>query len=179
VTSADQGAWSFATARVPSQFSAAVDPLAPNAEHALGHDATLCGIAGENVTVYRHLFHPGDASACPACRELAAAAPTQPSGQERLHNKVLAATPGQVRDELIDALRTGARIRLWIEGPAKGLAKHYARLDQIVEGGPAVAAALRTDDRIGLAKVDHDCWQFIIVLPHDDPPVIARAAAEK
>lgn len=179
MTSAGQAEWSFATARVPSQFAAAVDPSAPDTEHALGHGETLCGIAEAKVEVYRHLFRSGGASACPACRDLAAAAPTQPSGQERLHDAVLAADPGQLRDEVIGALRQGAMIRLWMGGPAEGLAKHYARLDEIVEGSAAVAAALRTGERVGLAKVDHGSWQFIIVLPHDGPPVIGRAAAQR
>jgi len=87
--------------------------------------------------------------------------------------------PGQVRDERIYALWRGARIRLWIEGPAASLAKHYASLDQIIEDGSAEAAALYTDERIGLARVDHGRWQFVVVLPHAGPPLVARAAGNQ
>ncbi|GIG03261.1 hypothetical protein Cci01nite_83540 [Catellatospora citrea] len=170
--------WSFATAREPSRFGAAIARSERETEHALGDEgATLCGVAEQAVDAHRHFFRPGHPSACPVCRERAAAAPTQPSGQERLYDIIQAAASGPVRAELSSALQRGANIRLWIYGPARGLAEHYARLDEIVEGGPAVAEALNVDGSIGLATVDHGRWQFVIVLPDNGPPLIARAAA--
>jgi hypothetical protein len=178
MTSADRDGWSFATAREPARFAAARQPLSPDVEHAIGGDETLCGIPGEQVDVYRHLFRPDGESACARCQEKAAAAPTERCAGERLHDLALTAAEGPMRDELIDALRQGADITLWINGPAASLAKHYAMLDQIVEGREPVVAALRTNDSIGLARVIHGSWQFIVVLPSKGRPNIARATAD-
>jgi hypothetical protein len=179
VTSADQEGWSFATARVPAEFGAAVRPLTPGVEHAWGGEETLCGLVEDQVELYRHLFDREGDSACPTCRQQADAAPTRPCGQERLHDRVLAAAAGPLREELLDALRRGAEIKLWINGPAVGLAKHYAPLDRIVEGGPAMVAALSVNGSVGLATVEHGPWQFIVVLPDHQPPLIARATADR
>ncbi|MGW0215807.1 hypothetical protein ACWDXH_15585 [Micromonospora chokoriensis] len=175
MTSADQEGWSFAAARVPAEFGAAVCPLTAGLEHAWGGEETLCGLVEDQVELYRHLFDREDASACPTCRQQAAVAPTWPCGQERLHDRVLAAAAGPLREELLDALRRGAEIKLWINGPAAGLAKHYARLDRIVEGGPALVAALSVNGSVGLARVEHGPWQFVVVLPDKGAPLIARA----
>ncbi|MFY1617656.1 hypothetical protein [Micromonospora sp. WMMD736] len=179
MTFADQEGWSFATARVLAEFGAAVCPLTPGVEHAWGGEETLCGLVEDQVELYRHLFDREEASACPTCRQQAAVAPTRPCGQERLHDRVLAAAAGPLREELLDALRRGAEIKLWIKGPAVGLAKHYARLDRIVEGGPATVAALSVNGSVGLARVEHGPWQFIVVLPDQGPPLIARATADR
>ncbi|SCL39857.1 hypothetical protein GA0074692_5508 [Micromonospora pallida] len=84
-----------------------------------------------------------------------------------------------MREELLDALRRGAEIKLWINGPAVSLAKHYAQLDRIVEGGSAMVAALSVHGSVGLARVEHGPWQFIVVLTDHGPPLIARATAER
>jgi hypothetical protein len=178
VTSQHEG-WSFATARKPALFATAIHPPTPDVQHAYDGEESLCGISEVQLEVYRHLFAPEDTSACPICRQRAAAAPTQPCGQERLHDRVLAAAAGPIRAELLDALQRGADIRLWINGPAADLAKHYGRLDQIVEGRPAVVAALDGDASVGLARVEDGPWQFIVVLPDHGPPLIARATADR
>jgi hypothetical protein len=68
-----------------------------------------------------------------------------------------------------------ANIRSWIIAPGMQLAKHYVQIGQIVEGGgPAVAAAVRTDERIGLARVDHGPSQFLVVLPRRGPSADRR-----
>ncbi|MFC4146058.1 hypothetical protein ACFO0M_07310 [Micromonospora mangrovi] len=175
--SADQEGWSFATARVPAQFGAAVQRRQPGVQHAWGGEETLCGLTEDRVELYLHLFDHEDDSACPTCRHRAAVAPTRPCGQERLHERVLTAVAGPMRDELLDALRRGAEIKLWINGPAALLAKHHARLDRIVEGAPPLVAALAVDGPIGLARVEFGPWLFIVVMPDHGPPLIARAAA--
>ncbi|MFJ6167881.1 hypothetical protein ACIQH6_22360 [Micromonospora orduensis] len=179
MTSADQKGWSFATARVPTQFGAAIHPLTPAVQHAWGDEETLCGLVEDQIELYRHLFDREDASSCPTCRQQAAAAPTEPCGQERLHDRLLAAGAGPMREDLLDALRQGAEIKLWINGPATSLAKHYAQLDRIVEGSPALIAALSVNRSVGLARVEHGPWQFIVVLPDHGPPLIARAPADR
>lgn len=171
--------WSFATAREPTQFGLAVVRAAPQVQHAYGGEGTLCGIPERRIEVYLTLFDSEDASSCQSCRQRAATAPTQPCGQERLHARVLTAVAEPVREELSAALRRGADIKLWITGPAASLAKHYARLDRIVEGGPAVVAALDVSPTVGLARVEHGRWEFIVVLPDQGPAVIARARADQ
>jgi hypothetical protein len=179
VTPADREGWSFAAARVPAEFAAAVYPPTPELEHALGNTVTLCGIAEEHVVVYRHLFAPETASACPICRQQAASAPLKPCVQERLHELVLAADAGPMRESLLDALRQGAEITFWINGPAASLARYYVQLDQIGEGSAAVVAALSTNEPVGLAKVEHRHGQFIVVLPEQEPPQIAHATSDQ
>ncbi|WP_068904614.1 hypothetical protein [Planomonospora sphaerica] len=102
--------------------------------------------------LHRHRFRPDDARACARCSELAAAAPTVPSSQERLHDEVLTSAPGPLRTRLLDALRNGAAITMWVRGPADKLA-FYVRLDRITDGAAAVKALLATRDRLGLARV--------------------------
>jgi hypothetical protein len=148
-------------------------------QHAWAGEETLCGLAEDQIRSYRHLFDREDASACPTCRQQAAVAPTQSCEQERLHDRVLAAAAGPMREELLDALRRGADIKLWINGPAVSLGKHYARLDRIVEGGPAMVAALGVHGSVGLARAEHGPWQFIVVLPDHGPPLIARATDDR
>ncbi|MBO4209210.1 hypothetical protein [Micromonospora echinofusca] len=177
MTHADREGWSFATAREPARFGLAVARTGPDLPHAYGGPGTLCGIPGHRVEVYLSLFDTEDASACPSCRQRAAAAPTRPCAQERLHDRVLAAGAGPVREDLLAALRQGAAVPLWISGPAAGLARHYARLDRLVEGGPAVVAALKVDTSVGLARVAHEGGEFVVVLPDEGSAVVARATA--
>lgn len=179
VSIADHGGWSFDVAREPAQFAAAVDRASPGVEHALGDGQTLCRIPARTLTVYRHLFRSDHAAACPACRLHAAAVPTRPCVQERLHDRVLTADPGSIRDELLAALRRGAPVKIWVNGPGTTLGQHYGRAGQIVEGGPAVVAAWSTNQRIGIARVATDDCQFVVVLPDEGPPSIARAALDR
>lgn len=78
---------------------------------------------------------------------------------------------------MLNALRQGAEIRLWINGPAVTLAKHYIPLDRIIEGGSAVVDALAVGGSVGLARVQHEQWEYVVVLPDGGPPLIARATA--
>lgn len=96
--------------------------------------------------------------------------------QERLHDEILAADPGPLRDELVDALRCGADIPLWINGPALRI-KIYAKLENVIHGSERIAAMLNATDRIGIARVVSGPWVFIVVLPATGHPVIARAIA--
>jgi hypothetical protein len=80
-----------------------------------------------------------------------------------------------MRDELLAALRRGARVRLWINGRSVDLAKFYARIDELTEGAGPAAEAFASAATIGLANVEHDLWRFLVVLPEgDDPPIVAR-----
>jgi hypothetical protein len=168
--------WSFASAREPASFTAARDSGATQTVHAWDPPASLCGIPEERVLVIRSLFWPGSAGACPVCSERAAAAPTVPSAQERLHDKVLAAAPGPLRDRLLDALRRGARITLGVNGPADQVAC-YARPDSITTGAEAVGDLLRSGGRLGVERVSDSSGEFVVVLPEHGAPVIAFAAS--
>jgi hypothetical protein len=144
-------------------------------EHAFEPPATLCGIPEEQIIVYRHLFRPGGIRACPRCREQAAAAPAVPCAQERLHDRVLTAAPGPLRAQLLDALRSGAKITTWITGPASQVAR-YAAPDRITHGAEAVQDLLNSGDRIGIARVAQPSGEFLVVLPERDAALIAFAA---
>ncbi|MER6076570.1 hypothetical protein ABT187_49555 [Streptomyces sp. NPDC001817] len=104
--------WYFATAREAARFGAGRLGGVTGVEHAMAGSGTLCGVPEREVTRYRHLFDPAGPQACPRCREKAEAAPTQPCAQERLHNALQAAAPGEARDDLLAALRRGARVGL-------------------------------------------------------------------
>jgi hypothetical protein len=167
--------WSFAAAREPARFGAGVDAGVPDVEHAMAGNGTLCGIPEGQVTRYRHLFEPRRGRACPPCRRQADAAPTRPGAQERLHRLVKDAAPGEARDDLVAALAQGARVALWLRGPATDLARHYARSEALTEGVGPVAEAFRTATTIGLARVESGSWIFLVVLPQDGGrPLIAR-----
>ncbi len=127
--------------------------------------------------MYRSLFEAGGVRACPGCVERAAAAPTEPCEQERLHDLVLAAADGPLRDRLVAVLRQGAEITMWVNGGGESVGKHYARLDRVVEGAEALAAALRTPGRVGVARVVDDGGEFIVVLPGEGSPAIGWATA--
>ena len=167
--------WSFATAREPARFGAGERNGVPGVEHAMADGGTLCGISEDQVTCYRHLFRPQDPRACPQCRQRADAAPTQPSAQERLHHLVQAAAPGEARDELLTLLVKGAKVALWLHGPAETLARHYARLDALTEGAGPATEAFGAATTIGLARVESSSWSFLVVLPEDSGrPLVAR-----
>ncbi|MEU5160269.1 hypothetical protein AB0G74_11755 [Streptomyces sp. NPDC020875] len=163
------------TAREPAWFAACQVNGAPGVDHAAGPRGTLCGIAARCVTYYLHLFEPEALQSCRRCRHLAENTPPGPSVQERLHNRVLAATGGPARDDLLAALRRGAAVTLWIDGPARSLTRSYAALDELSEGKEPAARTLLAAETIGLARVEADPWRFLVVLPGDGtPPLVAR-----
>ncbi|MFE6666353.1 hypothetical protein ACFVFH_22685 [Streptomyces sp. NPDC057697] len=167
--------WSFATAREPARFGACEVNGVPGVEHAVGARGTLCGISERHTTRYSHLFDPGALQSCRRCRQQAEAAPTEPCGQERLHDKVQGAAQGQARDDLLAALRRGAKVALWISGPSASLAKHYAKVDELTDGAGPAAEAFAAATTIGLARVEDGPWRFIVVLPEDGgSPLVAR-----
>jgi hypothetical protein len=178
----DRPGWSFETAREPTRFAAGITSTRParptgspdDLEHAVNGNTTLCGIPVAKVVIVRHLFTRTHAPACPRCAELDAEAPRQPCTQERLHDLIQAATPGQLRDDLAAALTRGAEITQWIYGPAPSLAKHTP-LDHLTEGQATVRAALQRPGRVGVAQVLHGPWHSIVILREAEPPLIARA----
>lgn len=171
----DGKGWSFASAREPARFPAAENRGSPQAEHAFRSPATLCGIPEQQVNLYRHLFRPGNIRACPRCCEQAAAAPATPCAQERLHDSVLTAAPGLLRARLLDTLRNGAEISIWVNGPASAIAPH-AHPGRITDGAEAARELLATHDRIGIARVPQPSGEFIVLLPQHADPVITFAA---
>ncbi|MFC0546066.1 hypothetical protein [Kutzneria chonburiensis] len=168
--------WSFATARVPATFAAAIDEQA-NIEHAAGDGQTLCGLDLARMEIYRHLFGGRSTPNCPDCAAAVAAAPTEPSYQERLHDRVLAAEPSRLRDDLLAALRGGAELRLGINGPAAGITRHYAQLDRLAEGRETLAAALSTATRVIINEVVDGGGDFVVVQADGAPPVLGRRSA--
>lgn len=175
----DGRGWSFAAARQAARFALAMEIRGSAVEHAFDDAGTLCGIDERRVDIFRTLFSPGAEQACAACRRLAAEAPSIPSAQERLHELVAGAARGYLRDELLEALRLGADVRLWINGPGADLAKSYAGLDRLVDGRDAVAAALDGSARAGVAQVRHDLWEFVVALPEDGRPAVGRGIADE
>ncbi|MBW8485540.1 hypothetical protein [Actinomadura parmotrematis] len=77
---------------------------------------------------------------------------------------------------MLQALRTGADIGLWLKGPAEDLATRYTRLDHITEGRDALLPLLTGRDEAGLARVLQPAGEFIVVLPKNTEPAIAWAA---
>ena len=176
---ASGGTWSFATAREPTEFPAVEVEGVPGVEHAGGRGRTLCGIRGRYLKLFLHHFQPQALASCRKCRALAEAAPSRPSGQERLHDLLLQeADDGPLRTDLLAALRRGARIAIWITGPAKDLTRFYARLDQMTEGaGPAAEMLAAAGTSITLARVENADQQYLVVLPPDGGARIARGTA--
>ncbi|MFJ3876993.1 hypothetical protein ACIPW5_05995 [Streptomyces sp. NPDC090077] len=167
--------WSFATAREPARFAACEVHGAPGVDHAAGPRGTLCGIAARHTTTRLHLFEPGALQSCLRCRTRAAAAPSEPCAQERLHRRVRDAAEGAARDDLLAALLRGAEVGLWVNGPSGGLAEHYAGLDALTDGAGPAAAAFGSAASIGLARVEDGPWRFVVVLPEDGGrPLVAR-----
>ncbi len=169
--------WSFATARVAARFGACEVRGAPGVEHAGGGRGTLCGMAARCLTRHLHLFEPDALQSCRRCRRAAKDAPTQPCVQERLHERVEAAAGGRIREELLAALRGGAAVRLWINGPSADLARFHARLDELTEGAGAAGEAFTVAATAGLAVVEDGRWRFLVVLPGCGDavrPVVAR-----
>nr|BFE86973.1 hypothetical protein GCM10020093_095740 [Planobispora longispora] len=134
----------------------------------------MCGIPEVQLDVYRHLFGPDDARACPRCREEAAAASSVACVQERLHDKVLTAAPGALRTWLLDVLRNGAEIDVWISGPADRIAVH-AHADRITDGAEIVKDLLAAPAHIGIARVVQPFGEFVVLLPEHTGPIIAWA----
>ncbi|AUY53770.1 hypothetical protein C2142_38670 [Streptomyces sp. CB01881] len=174
------GAWSFATAREPAGFPAVEVEGVPGVEHAGGGSRTLCGIRGRYLKLFLHHFRPRGLASCRKCRVLAEAAPSRPCGQERLHDLLLQdAEDGPLRTDLLATLRRGARIAVWITGPAKDLARHFARLDRMTEeAGPAAEALAAAGTSVTLARVEDTDRQYLVVLPADARARIARGAAD-
>ena len=85
------------------------------------------------------------------------------------------ATPSEARDDLLAALAKGARVVLWLRGPAADLARNYAKPQTLTEGAGPAAEAFDTATTIGLARVESRSWSFLVVLPQDGSrPLIAR-----
>ncbi|MGW4892936.1 hypothetical protein ACWEQL_11855 [Kitasatospora sp. NPDC004240] len=175
-TDAPVRTWSFATAREPAEFPAVEVHGVPGVQHAGGTGRTLCGIRGRYLTWYLHLFEPQGLASCRTCRALAEAAPTEPCGQERLHDLILReADDGPLRADLLTALRRGAGIATWITGRAKDLARSHARLDRMTEeAGPAAEALAVGDTSTTLARVEDAGLLYLVVLPFDGRARIAR-----
>jgi hypothetical protein len=172
--------WSFESARVPAGFAHATELGGSKLDHAWGPGhATLCGLPEDEVEVFRHWFdarHPG---ACPRCRDLAAAAPTVPSTQEKLHDLVLTAAPGPHREQLLHILRRGAQIRSWINMSQLHVG-HYLDIGSLTDGAQQVTdlfAALAPGHQLSIARVPHHAGEFVVILPEQEPALIARAAA--
>jgi hypothetical protein len=167
--------WSFASARQSATFAAAEEEGSPQTEHAVRAGGALCGLPEEQIIIYRSMFKPNGIRACPRCRELAVSAPTVPCGQERLHDRVVTAVPGALRTQLINALQSGADIRIWINGPTIHVSR-YTHSDRITDGAEAVRDLLASQDWVSVARVAHPSGEFIVVLPQHLAPVIAFAA---
>ncbi|MFE2550105.1 hypothetical protein ACFXGI_16350 [Streptomyces sp. NPDC059355] len=146
--------WSFAAARVAARFGACEVRGAPGVEHAGGGRGTLCGMAARCLTCHLHPFEPDALRSCRRCRQAAKDAPTEPCVRERLHERVEAAAAGRIRGELLAALRRGAAVRSWINGPSADLAGFHARLDELTDGAGPAAKAFAAAATAGLAVVE-------------------------
>ncbi|MFJ7248887.1 hypothetical protein ACIQWA_31065 [Kitasatospora sp. NPDC098652] len=168
--------WSFAGARQPAHFGACTVQGEPDEpEHAaVGDDRTLCQEQPRTITRYRHPFGIRiGARFCPRCQHLAATAPSRPGVQERLHERVLDAAEGPLRTDLLAALRRGAPVPRWLNGPADFLVSH-AGLDELTEGAAPAAAAFGAHT-LSLALAEDGPWRYLVVLPHDGTaPLLAR-----
>ena len=165
--------WSFEAAREPARFAACRQRTASIVEHAFSGTGTLCGIAAEEVEVYRHLFALGKRKACRNCAKAAAAAPMVPCGQERLHDVVVDCASSPMRDELLEALQHGAEIEAGINGPACDLAIHVP-LDDVTEGKDGAFEALSGQAHASIARVRHGGSRFLVVAADGDKPIVAR-----
>ncbi|MFE4977702.1 hypothetical protein ACFRAR_37050 [Kitasatospora sp. NPDC056651] len=175
---ASGGTWSFATAREPAEFPAVEVEGVPGVEHAGGAGRTLCGIRGRYLKLFLHHFQPQALASCRKCRALAEGAPSQPCGQERLHDLLLQeAEDGPLRTDLLAELRRGARIAIWITGPAKDLTRFHSRIDRMTEeAGPAAEALAAAKTSITLVRVEDTDRHYLVVLSPDGRARIARGA---
>ncbi|TWF73387.1 hypothetical protein FHX73_16538 [Kitasatospora viridis] len=141
----------------------------PGVEHAGGAGRTLCGTRGRYLRLFLHHFQPQALASCRKCRALAEGAPSRPCGQERLHDPLLQeAEDGPLRTDLLAALRRGARIAIWITGPAKDLTRFHSRIDRMTEeAGPAAGALAAATTSVTLARVEDTDRQYLVVLPPD------------
>ncbi|MFJ8625051.1 hypothetical protein ACIRD3_19700 [Kitasatospora sp. NPDC093550] len=174
------GTWSFVAAREPAEFAAVEVEGVPGVEHAGGNGRTLCGIRGRYLKHFLHHFQPRAPASCRQCRALAESAPSRPCGQERLHDLLLReADDGPLCRELLAALRRGARLAIWITGPAKDLTRSYSRIDRMTEdSGPAAEALAAAGASITLARVEDADRQYLVVLPPGGGARIARGALD-
>jgi hypothetical protein len=164
--------WSFESAREPAAFPAGraeQPPDDPDVEHACGPEGALCGIPRARMTLQRHLFFP-QRRACPACVKAAAEVPARPSVQERLHDRVLEAEGGPLRNDLLAALRTGAKIRLWVTGDPMDILRHVTGLERVPDG-------VRELHRLGVAAVPDGDGEFVVLLPEGGTPFVTRGQA--
>ncbi|GAA1386015.1 hypothetical protein GCM10009639_09270 [Kitasatospora putterlickiae] len=89
------------------------------------------------------------------------------------------ADDGPLRRDLLAALRRGARIVIWITGPAKDLTRFHSRTDRMTQGaGPAAEALATAVASITLARVEDTGRQFLVVLPPGGPARIACGALD-
>ncbi|MFJ8111760.1 hypothetical protein [Streptomyces sp. NPDC096132] len=166
--------WRFGPGRPPPFLTLCEETEAPGTRHGLAKGGSLCGIPQDRLTVYRGPFVPVHDMACPGCRSQVLGDP-EPSVGERLLHRVRGAVPGRPREELLSALRQGAEVGLWVSGPAQELVRRYAGRERIVEGGEPVEAVVRADRRLGLARVVHGTREFVVFIPEDGRPFVARA----
>ncbi|GAB3862961.1 hypothetical protein GCM10027610_108520 [Dactylosporangium cerinum] len=141
--------------------------------HAVSRGATLCGIPVRRATTTPGCFAPDAASACPRCVQRAAATPGRPSPQELLHDKILAADAGPLRDALVEALKQGAPVHPWIRGASAGNVRSSVRLYGAMEGARQADEALRTEGPFGAAEVVTAARRFVVIMPRYTRPVIA------
>ncbi|MFC5006919.1 hypothetical protein ACFPIJ_55055 [Dactylosporangium cerinum] len=166
----DEHAWE----RVPVAFPNCVTAGPSGAvAHAVSRGATLCGIPVRRATTTPGCFAPDAASACPRCVQRAAATPGRPSPQELLHDKILAADAGPLRDALVEALKQGAPVHPWIRGASAGNVRSSVRLYGAMEGARQADEALRTEGPFGAAEVVTAARRFVVIMPRYTRPVIA------
>ncbi|WP_106401482.1 hypothetical protein [Actinocorallia populi] len=169
--------WSFASAREPARFGAAEQRRSRGTEHALGgNHTTLCGIPEAQLVVWMHLFEPDGPQACADCRSHALEAPSVPCGQERLHDKLVSAPASPLQRRVLEALLAGAKIRIWISGPAQKMAV-YANVDSLTDGAAAASDLLAAGCRLSVARVVQPSGEFVILMPEEADPVIAWSVA--
>ncbi|MEU1514619.1 hypothetical protein ABZ490_21060 [Streptomyces sp. NPDC005811] len=173
VRGAETDGWRPGPGRRPF-FALCEETDAPGTGHGLSKGASLCGVPRERLTVYRGPFDPTRDTACPACRARTLGDP-EPTPEDLLRHRVRGAVPGPLREELLGVLKQGARVGLWVDGRAAELVRRHARPGRIVEGGTLVEAVVRADWRLGLASVVHGTREFLVFLPQDGRPFVARA----
>ncbi|KUN76334.1 hypothetical protein AQJ64_37800 [Streptomyces griseoruber] len=169
----ERDGWRLGPGRRPF-FALCEETDVPGTGHGLSKGASLCGIPGDRLTVYRGPFDPTRDTACPGCRAQVLGDP-EPTLQDLLRHRVRGAVPGPLRAELLAALKQGAQVGLWVSGRAAELVRRHARRERIVEGGALVEAVVGADGPLGLARVVHGTREFLVFLPQDGRPFVARA----
>ncbi|MGW2889340.1 hypothetical protein ACWDDN_29330 [Streptomyces griseoruber] len=169
----ERDGWRLGPGRRPF-FALCEETDVPGTGHGLSKGVSLCGIPGDRLTVYRGPFDPTRDTACPGCRAQVLGDP-EPTLQDLLRHRVRGAVPGPLRAELLAALKQGAQVGLWVSGRAAELVRRHARRERIVEGGALVEAVVGADGPLGLARVVHGTREFLVFLPQDGRPFVARA----